>query len=789
MIGSADTLPPGVRLSIPRFAAALAVLASLLVPFNSAAAQTDALTSPNTFSLEDDRSDDEPSMLPGEMVVHNINPAVDTSTPEIAEAVAELRAEQRLRAALQRRVAPSRTAQATSNDIAVSYANANTPNDVRAVVDAAVADWNDALVTSASGPVLIRFDWDDLSQSLPGTLGFAGPTGFLRRSDGLYYPVALANTLDRRDYRPAEAEIEVTISSSFYNRPGGWFVDATNTSVPANRLDLYATVLHEIGHGLGFLGSAEQRAGVNRIQSPPDRYDTLVRHEGSRLVDLPNSGALLTSQNLFIDIGGGLLHELYAPSQFFTGSSYSHFDEVAYPNGQPGSLMTPALGSGETERVIDAPTLGVLIQSGWQPEVGLLEPQITGLTEGSNSLAVEWEIDLTQSGVIPQSYQLEASRALDGRVDAAMSVSGTTRSASLEGLSSGTCYSLDIAAIGSGGTISSTSMTRWLDAPPAAPTLVAVSGSGFNRIISWRLDDPDQGSVTRFDVEVSTDDGPFVFLGSTSTTQFNTGSLGNNVFQFRVRAVYESGAGSYGYSLPTGFTDTVVRPHPLDGEIARLYQAYFDRLPDPGGMAFYLDGRAEGRSLESVSQEFLGSTEFVETYGSLGNRDFVEQLYRNVLGRDGDLAGIEFWTDRLDSGRSRSGVVIDFAQSPEFINQTRTATVQTSDEGSIYRLYLAYFLRPADPQGFAFYKEQVRLRSLTSISNDFALSPEFIERYCGLDDRQFLDLVYANVLSRTPDAAGYAFWLDRMQNGTSRGSVMLAFSESPEFVVRTGTTP
>ncbi len=142
-------------------------------------------------------------------------------------------------------------------------------------------------------------------------------------------------------------------------------------------------------------------------------------------------------------------------------------------------------------------------------------------------------------------------------------------------------------------------------------------------------------------------------------------------------------------------TDTAVRPLPLDGEIARLYQAYFDRLPDQTGMNFYRDGRADGRSLESVSQEFLGSAEFVSTYGSLGNRAFIEQLYRNVLGRNGDSGGINFWVGRLNSGSSRSGVVIEFAQSSEFVQQTGTANVQTSVEGAVYRLYLAYFINSA----------------------------------------------------------------------------------------------
>ena len=727
-------------------------------------------------------------MLPGEMVVHNLDPRVNTSNPAIVAAVEELRATQRLRAALQRRTAPGRTAMMTSNDIAVSYANPNTPNDVRAVVDAAVADWNDVLVTSSAGPVEISFDWADLSQSLPGTLGFAGPTGFFRRADGLYYPVALANNLDRRDYTPGSPEIEVTISSFFYNRSGGWFVDAGNTSVPSNRLDLYATVLHEIGHGLGFLGSAERRNGVDRLQSPPDRYDTLVRYQGARLIDVPNNGPLLTSNDLFIDIGGGVLHELYAPSQFFNGSSYSHFDELTYRSGEPGSLMTPALGAGETERVIDAPTLGVLVQSGWQPEVDLLTPAITGVIERSKSLTVEWEVDLGESAVPPESYRVRAVRSNNGQVDADVAVGGAARSVRLNGLTNGVTYRLEVTPIGLADSPGVTSVTQALTPPPVAPSLVAVAGSGFNRPVNWQLSDDGGSPVTRYEVQVSKNGGAFTSLGNTTATTVNSGTLTNDVYQFRVRAVTANGAGSFGYSLPTGFTTTVVRPLPLDGEIARLYQTVFDRLPDQGGMTFYRNSRADGRTLASVSQEFLAAPEFVASYGSLGNQAFIEQLYRNVFGRNGEAAGIAFWTSQLAGGVSRSAVVVEFSQSIELVRLTGTAAVQTSAEGSIYRLYLAYFLRPADAGGFAFWLGQVNERSLGSISNDFTFSTEFVNRYGSLSDRDFLDLIYSNVLSRTPDAAGYAFWLDRMQQGMPRGDVMLAFSESPEFVVRTGTT-
>ncbi len=288
---------------------------------------------------------------------------------------------------------------------------------------------------------------------------------------------------------------------------------------------------------------------------------------------------------------------------------------------------------------------------------------------------------------------------------------------------------------------------------------------------------------------MSKNGGAFAPLGTSTAAQLSTGRLTNDVFQFRVRAVNANGPSAYGYSLPIGFTDTVVRPLPLDGEIARLYQAYFDRLPDGEGMAFYLGQRSTGRSLAAIAQEFLGSQEFVATYGSLDNRAFIEQLYRNAFGREGDPGGIDFWTTQLNGGRARSSVVIEFAQSNEFVRQTGTAPVQTRNEGAIYRLYLAYFLRPADPGGAAFWNQEANNgRSLTSISNAFARSPEFSARDGFLSNEEFIELVYANVLSREPDSQGRSFWLGQMARGLSQGDVMLSFSESPEFVVRTGST-
>lgn len=109
------------------------------------------------------------------------------------------------------------------------------------------------------------------------------------------------------------------------------------------------------------------------------------------------------------------------------------------------------------------------------------------------------------------------------------------------------------------------------------------------------------------------------------------------------------------------------------------------------------------------------------------------------------------------------------------------------DALSIDRLYHAYFLRDPDPGGLAFWRStHASGTPLSAISAEFARSAEFGARYGALDDTEFVRLVYRNVLERDPDAAGLAYWTGLLAEGRTRGRVMLGFSDSAEFKVRTG---
>ena len=118
-----------------------------------------------------------------------------------------------------------------------------------------------------------------------------------------------------------------------------------------------------------------------------------------------------------------------------------------------------------------------------------------------------------------------------------------------------------------------------------------------------------------------------------------------------------------------------------------------------------------------------------------------------------------------------------------------TACPELTD--SVYRLYRAFFGREPDAIGWDYWMSVyvAPQTNLESISNDFVLSDEFQNTYGALDDAEFVRLVYNNVMDREPDVEGNTHWIGALDGGYSRGALMLAFSESEEYVRLTDTWP
>lgn len=102
------------------------------------------------------------------------------------------------------------------------------------------------------------------------------------------------------------------------------------------------------------------------------------------------------------------------------------------------------------------------------------------------------------------------------------------------------------------------------------------------------------------------------------------------------------------------------------GQAYRLYRAALDRTPDQLGLSDWIHYMDNGGQLNAVSQMFIDSQEFRAKYGALDNFNFVNQLYRNVLDRDGETQGVNDWVGVLQSGAmTRAQVLVGFSESVE----------------------------------------------------------------------------------------------------------------------------
>jgi hypothetical protein len=110
--------------------------------------------------------------------------------------------------------------------------------------------------------------------------------------------------------------------------------------------------------------------------------------------------------------------------------------------------------------------------------------------------------------------------------------------------------------------------------------------------------------------------------------------------------------------------------------IVGLYVIYFNRAPDPAGLAFW---QSQDVTIEQMAAEFGASPEAQALYPflaapTLANpEEFINEIYRNAFGRDADdEAGLEFWLGVLEQDSSPESVaefVLAVAQGAQGTDQ------------------------------------------------------------------------------------------------------------------------
>ena len=114
--------------------------------------------------------------------------------------------------------------------------------------------------------------------------------------------------------------------------------------------------------------------------------------------------------------------------------------------------------------------------------------------------------------------------------------------------------------------------------------------------------------------------------------------------------------------------DLVKDKDDLSGQIFRIYSAAFDRFPDSDGLEYWINKTKSGENnKQQVANSFLNSKEFSEKYGEdISNEQFINNLYQNILNRQSDPEGFNYWVGQLNNGiEERSEILLGFSESTE----------------------------------------------------------------------------------------------------------------------------
>jgi hypothetical protein len=199
-------------------------------------------------------------------------------------------------------------------------------------------------------------------------LGSAGSVNLVRdfpnaQFTSTWYHAALANKRANADQVTANPDINATFNSQIDTgclaAGSRWYYGLDNAT-PSLRINLLITLLHEMGHGLGFSTPTNGSTGAFNGGFPGvwDHFllDTNTGLFWDSMTNAQRQTSAVANGSLRWDGANGKLASgfltagndsagrvrLYTPTTFQGGSSVSHFDTVASPN----LLMEPAINPG-----------------------------------------------------------------------------------------------------------------------------------------------------------------------------------------------------------------------------------------------------------------------------------------------------------------------------------------------------------------------------------------------------------------------------------------------------------
>lgn len=220
--------------------------------------------------------------------------------------------------------------------------------------------------------------------------------------------------------------------------------------------------------------------------------------------------------------------------------------------------------------------------------------------------------------------------------------------------------------------------------------------------------------------------------------------------------------------------------------IERLYVNMMGRDSDEGGREFWANQIKGGYiSGNDTADHFYYSAEFQSISANIDNNEFVERMYITLLGRSSDPDGLGYWTSLLNNNSyTRDEIYGFFLGSAEWRNICETNNIKPVflvGEGFLNDLYLTVFNRAADEGGKVFWSDRLKNGQETAITVAYQFF--FGYEYASLkkSDEDFIRDLYKAMMGREADDSGLSYWVSQLSAGNTRLTVFNNFALTDEF--------
>ena len=229
--------------------------------------------------------------------------------------------------------------------------------------------------------------------------------------------------------------------------------------------------------------------------------------------------------------------------------------------------------------------------------------------------------------------------------------------------------------------------------------------------------------------------------------------------------------------------------------VGRIYKYILGREPEAEGQEFWASELLGfNRSGAEVANGFLFSEEFLNR--NTTDEEFVTILYNTFFGREPDEGGLAYWLDQLKTGTmDRATVASGFVYSKEWANTCAEYGIASGCDTQpdieieptqltfdfVSRIYERALGREAEKEGLDYWSRELANYRITGeqVGAMFFMSEELTNQ--NLNNGEFINRLYATFLDREADADGRAYWVSVLEQGTDRLSVVMGFTRSPEF--------